>query len=126
LQRSPFTRSIDAPVIELRELEGRALPISAEIRELLWGDEAVLIQVDAPAGYDAEPHVHDHESLIYLVSGRVRATVGDETFQLGPGDAMLHPQGVMHHVEALAETRWIEIKSPPRATWPTGTTPTSR
>lgn len=119
MQRSPFTCGKDAPVIELRELEGRPLPIPAEIRELLWGDEALLIQVSAPAGYDAEPHAHDHESLVYLVSGRVRATVGDETRELGPGDAVLHPAGVPHHIEALAETRWIEIKAPPRATWPT-------
>ena len=119
MQRSPFTHGEDAPVIEMRELEGRPLPTAASIRELLWGDKAVLVEMSAPAGFIAEPHTHDHESLVYLVSGRIRAAVGDETRELGPGDAVLHPIGVPHHIEALVDTRWIEIKAPPRATWPT-------
>jgi quercetin dioxygenase-like cupin family protein len=119
LQRSPFTHAGEGPVIEMRELEGRPLPIAAPIRELLWGDRAVLVEMSAPAGFDAEPHAHDHESLVYIVSGRVRATVGDETRELGAGDAVLHATGVAHHIEALVDTRWIEIKIPPRATWPT-------
>ena len=27
-----------------------------------------LVEVRAPAGFDAEPHVHDHESLVYADS----------------------------------------------------------
>ena len=109
----------DASVIEMHTLEGRPLPIPAEIRELLWGDKAVLVEMSAPAGFKAEPHAHDHESLVYVVSGRVRATVGDESRELGPGDAVLHPVGAAHQIEALVDTRWIEIKAPPSATWPT-------
>jgi quercetin dioxygenase-like cupin family protein len=51
-------------------------------------------------------------------SGRVRATVDDETRELGPGDAVLHVAGARHLIEAIVDTRWIEIKAPPRATWP--------
>jgi quercetin dioxygenase-like cupin family protein len=114
-----FTHGAEAPVIEMRTLEGRPLPIPLEIRELLWGDKAVLVEMSAPAGFQAQPHAHDHESLVYVVSGSILATVGDETRELGPGDAVLHPVGVSHQIEALAETRWIEIKAPPSATWPT-------
>jgi quercetin dioxygenase-like cupin family protein len=114
-----FAHGADAPVIEMHELEGRPLPIPAEIRELLWGDKAVLVEMSAPAGFKAEPHAHDHESLVYVVSGRIRAAVGDETRELGPGDAVLHPIGTAHQIEALVDTRWIEIKAPPSATWPT-------
>jgi quercetin dioxygenase-like cupin family protein len=119
LQRSPFTRGDEAPVVEMRELEGRPLPTAAAVRELLWGDQAVLVEMNAPAGFVAELHAHDHESLVYLLSGRINARVADETRELGPGDAVLHPTGVPHHIEALVDARWIEIKSPPRATWPT-------
>jgi unsaturated pyranuronate lyase len=114
-----FTHGADAPVIEMRTLEGRALSIPLEIRELLWGAKAVLVEMSAPAGFKAEPHAHDHESLVYVVSGRIRATVGDETRELGSGDAVLHPVGASHQIEALVDTRWIEIKAPPSATWPT-------
>jgi quercetin dioxygenase-like cupin family protein len=114
-----FMHGADAPVIEMQTLEGRALAIPAEIRELLWGDKAVLVEMSVPAGFKAEPHAHDHESLVYVLSGRIRATVGDETRELGPGDAVLHPIGLSHQIEALVDTRWIEIKAPPSATWPT-------
>jgi unsaturated pyranuronate lyase len=119
VQRSPFTRGADAPVIEMHELEGRSLPTALAVRELLWGDKAVLVEMSAPAGFVAEPHDHDHESLVYVVSGRIRAKVGDETRELGPGDAVLHAVRVPHLIEALVDTRWIEIKAPPSATWPT-------
>lgn len=114
-----FTHGAEAPVIEMRTLEGRPLAIPLEIRELLWGDKAVLVEMSAPAGFKAELHAHEHESLVYVVSGRIRATVGDETRELGAGDAVLHPVGAAHQIEALVETRWIEIKAPPAATWPT-------
>jgi quercetin dioxygenase-like cupin family protein len=120
LQRSPFTRGEEAPVIELRELEGHPLPAALLVRELLWGARALLVEVAAPAGFDSVAHAHDHESLLYIVSGRVRATVGDETRELGQGDAVLHAIGAAHHIHAIEATRWIEIKSPPNPTWPTG------
>jgi quercetin dioxygenase-like cupin family protein len=114
-----FMHGADAPVIEMRTLEGSPLPIPLEIRELLWGDKAVLVEMSAPAGFKAQPHAHEHESLVYVLSGRIRATVGEETHELGPGDAVLHPVGFSHQIEALVDTHWIEIKAPPSATWPT-------
>ena len=119
MQRPLFTHVGDVPVIEMQMLEGHPLAIPIEIRELLWGDKAVLVEMSVPAGFEAHPHAHDHESFVYVVSGRIRATVGDETRELGPGDAVLHPIGVEHAIEAIVATRWIEIKAPPRATWPT-------
>jgi quercetin dioxygenase-like cupin family protein len=119
MQRSPFTHYADAPVIEMQRLEGHPLPVPAKVRELLWGDKAVLVEVSVPAGFEAQPHSHDHESFVYVISGRIRATVRDEARELGPGDAVLHPTGVAHQIEALVDARWIEVKTPPRATWPT-------
>ena len=53
-----------------------------------------------------------HESLVYVVRGRVKTTVGNEVYVLGPGDVGCHPQGVPHTVEAIEESIVIEIKSP--------------
>ena len=119
MQRSPFTHGADVPAIEMHTLEGHPLAVPAEVRERLWGEKAVLVEMSAPAGFQAAPHAHDHESFVYVVSGRIRATVGDTTRELVPGDAVLHPIGAAHQIEALVDTRWIEIKAPPHATWPT-------
>lgn len=119
MQTSPFTYGADAPVIEMHRLEGHPLRAAAVIRELLWGDKAVLVEMSAPAGFAAPSHAHDHESLVYLLSGRIRASVEGETRELAPGDAVLHATRVPHRIEALGDARWIEIKAPPSATWPT-------
>jgi quercetin dioxygenase-like cupin family protein len=118
VQRSAFTLAALAPVVEMHELEGHALSSPLVVRELLWGDSAVLVEMSAPAGFAAPLHAHEHESFVYVLSGRVRATVDGETRELGPGDAVLHAVGARHLIEAIVDTRWIEIKAPPAATWP--------
>jgi quercetin dioxygenase-like cupin family protein len=63
-------------------------------------------------GVGAPLHVHQHESLAYVVKGKVKMTVGQEVYLLGPGDVCRHPQGVPHGVEGLEESVVVEIKSP--------------
>lgn len=118
MQTSPFMIAAEAPVIDMHELEGQALPTPLTVRELLWGEKAVLVEMSAPTGFAAPSHAHDHESFVHVLSGRIRATVQDRTLELGPGDAVLHAAGAFHQIEALANTTWIEIKAPPSATWP--------
>ena len=117
MQRSAFTLAASAQVVEMHELAGQALAAPLVVRELLWGDNAVVVEMSAPAGFAAPLHAHDHESLVYVLSGRIRATVDGETHELGPGDAVLHAVGARHRIEAVVDTRWIEIKAPPSATW---------
>jgi quercetin dioxygenase-like cupin family protein len=57
-------------------------------------------------------HVHNHESLAYVVKGKVKMTVGNEEYVLGPGDVCRHPKGVPHGVEAVEASVVVEIKSP--------------
>ena len=56
-------------------------------------------------------HVHAHESLVYVVRGRIKTTINEEEFVLEPGDACLHPAGMPHTVEALKDSTMVEIKS---------------
>ena len=91
------------------------------LRELLLGENAVLVEVTAPAGMSSPQHSHDHESLVYVVAGRVRASFADDDEEgvvLEPGDAVRHPAGVTHGLLALQDSIWIEVKSPPERTWP--------
>ena len=60
---------------------------------------------------------HDHESIVYLVKGRMTLTIGDKTFEAKAGDVWRHPIGVSHTSVALEDSVAIEIKSPPRKTW---------
>ncbi|WP_410615377.1 cupin domain-containing protein [Amycolatopsis sp. lyj-109] len=65
-----------------------------------------------PAGVSSPPHAHDHDSIGYVLSGRLRGAVDGVEAVLEPGDSVLHPRGVTHHVEALTDSMWVEFKSP--------------
>ncbi len=56
-------------------------------------------------GQEQKPHQHAAADKIYLVlEGRARATVGAETAELGPGEGVMAPAGLVHAlVNAFAE-----------------------
>lgn len=88
------------------------------VRKLLVGDEILLLHVVRKKGLVDPVHKHlDHESMGYLISGRLRLIIGGEEFVAEPGTSWIHPVGVEHFSEALEDCEQLEIKSPPRKTW---------
>jgi len=83
------------------------------VKPLIAGENMALLEVRVRTGEASSMHAHSHESLIYVVSGRLKTIIDNETFVLGPGDACRHPCAVGHRVEALEDTIFVEVKSPP-------------
>jgi len=54
----------------------------------------------APGHYSTEYHAHHYEEeCVYVLSGKARATIGEATFAIGPGDFMGFPaNGVAHDI----------------------------
>lgn len=96
----------------IRSIEGTPTRGDFLIRPLLKGDHMSLLEVHLQPGVASATHAHAHESLIYVVKGRLRTMVGSDVTLLGPGDVGRHPAHVAHSVEALEETVFVEIKSP--------------
>ena len=93
-------------------IEGKPMHGQLVLKPLLRGEQMTMLELHYQPGTKAPLHTHTHESLIYVVSGRVKTWIGDEIFVLGPGDVARHPAGVLHTVEALVESTIIEVKSP--------------
>ncbi|MBX9590337.1 MAG: cupin domain-containing protein [Hyphomonadaceae bacterium] len=103
----------DAKVIRVGMLEGR--PVyggELQVKLRVRGDEMVLLEIFYAAGVGTPLHSHTHESVIYLVSGKLKATIEDKTFVMMPGDTCRHPAGVLHGAEALEDAVILECKSP--------------
>lgn len=57
-----------------------------------------LFELSVPPGSNVPPpHSHTHnEECVYVLLGRLRYTVGDETRDLSPGQGMHTPKGSVH------------------------------
>jgi quercetin dioxygenase-like cupin family protein len=99
-------------------LEGAEQPQGLAIAPLLVGEDMLLMRLERKQGLIDPLHSHaDHESMCYLISGRLRVEIDGDSFVAGPGDSWIHAAGVLHRHEALEDSVQIEIKSPPRKTW---------
>ncbi|HEV7266871.1 MAG TPA: cupin domain-containing protein [Falsiroseomonas sp.] len=113
-----FTARQDAEITRMTAVEGRPLGGEVQLRTLMATPRMLFVETTFAAGQASQPHVHaDHESIVYVVSGKVRVTIEGEEFIAGPGDAWYNAPGVEHHIEALEPTVSVEVKSPPIRAW---------
>jgi len=123
LEELPDGRKSEANVIKSRNADVEAVAVSTVegkplyggdmlVKPLIKGDEMTFLEIHYAAGVGAPLHTHTHESIAYVVKGKVKSTVGSEEFIMGPGDVCRHPKGVLHRLEAIEDSVVVEIKSP--------------
>lgn len=81
---------------------------------MVYGRRTLLTEFRLTHGSVLPRHAHPHEQTGYLVAGRLRLTVGEETRELGAGDAWCIPGGTEHLAEALDDVVAVEVFSPVR------------
>ena len=95
------------PPMDVRNLE--TVPAfttkdGSEIRELLAYRNSVvrkqsLAEARLPVGASTQEHYHAvTEELYYIVEGAGQIRIGEETCQVGPGDAIAIPPGQKHKI----------------------------
>ena len=76
---------------------------------------APMLTEDAP--HDGEMHP-DGDELLYLVSGaitvRLELADGERTIELGPGEALVVPQGIWHRINLREPGQLLHITPGPR------------
>lgn len=89
-------------------LEGIAL------KTLVHGERTLMTEFLLEEGRTLPRHSHPHEQTGYLVRGRLRLTIGAETFEVYPGDSWCISAHVEHGAEVLEPSLAIEVFSPVR------------
>jgi quercetin dioxygenase-like cupin family protein len=113
-----FTVKDDIAVERLAAVEGVKPKGIVEVRRLMVGNDILMLHVFREKGLIDPIHKHmDHETVAYLIRGKLRLVIGDKEFIAGPGTSWIHPVGVPHFSEALEDCEQLEIKSPPKKTW---------
>lgn len=78
------------------------------------GDKLMLVEVHFEKDAEGSLHSHPHEQVVYLMSGKVRFTRGEETFEVAAGQNVVVPSGTKHGLVALEESLLLDVFSPPR------------
>jgi quercetin dioxygenase-like cupin family protein len=107
-----FSRNADVKERRIKIVEGKATHGEVIMKPLMIGDKMTLLEIQYAPGAGAPLHVHRHETVAYVVKGKVKMFVGNEEYVLGVGDVCLHPEGVPHGVEGIEQAVVVEIKSP--------------
>lgn len=116
----PFVSAASVTLDDIAGVEDVPMLGLARIGLMLAGESMLITRSFRGKGLVDPPHRHDdHESIGFLISGRLRLVIDGTAYVAGPGDAWLHRRGVVHASEALEDCEQIEIKSPPRRTWRT-------
>lgn len=108
----------ELPAERLAAVEGVKPKGVVEVRRAMVGKEILMLHVFREKGLIDPVHKHmDHETVAYLIRGKLRLVIGGKEFIAGPGTSWIHPVGVEHFSEALEDCEQLEIKSPPTKTW---------
>lgn len=65
-------------------------------------------------GAEGKLHNHPHVQSTYVQSGRFRFTIGEEAFEVGPGDSFIIPSRAMHGCVCLEPGTLIDTFTPRR------------
>ncbi|MEU6895133.1 cupin domain-containing protein [Streptomyces sp. NPDC046557] len=116
----PFIRGDEAVAYEIHG--GRFV---SYVRPGTGSRDLAAWRAEIPAGMVGPAHVISHEETFYVLSGRLRLTIGAETAELGVGDAAVAPAGSEIGVaNATDETAhmWVTTRAGLTAELPDGST----
>jgi quercetin dioxygenase-like cupin family protein len=83
-------------------------------KTLIYGERTLITEFLLEKGADLPMHSHPQEQTGYLVSGHMVLTIGENEYNILPGDAWLVPWDVTHGATILADSVAVEVFSPVR------------
>jgi quercetin dioxygenase-like cupin family protein len=92
----------DADHLVAQYSTGRGPVLRSEVLE--------LTRISFEPGKGAEMHQHPEEQVLYVLEGVFDVTLGDETYQVGPGQASFHPSNVPHRAVARERATALSFK----------------
>ena len=84
----------------------------------------MLAHVYLKKGFIVPAHSHDNEQITYVLNGALKFWLGEdgsEEIVVSAGEVLHIPGNVVHKAEALEDTLDLDVFSPPREDWLSGT-----
>jgi len=77
-------------------------------------DELMCVKFEFEEGAVGALHSHPHTQVCYVISGRYRFTMGDETKEISQGDSLYIKSGIEHGCVCLSKGTVIDYFTPMR------------
>ena len=93
-------------------------------RKLITGERMMIAHVYFETGEEVPRHSHENEQLTYILSGALRFWFGandEQEVTVRAGEVVVIPSNLPHRAVALEETLDVDVFSPPRQDWLSGT-----
>lgn len=78
------------------------------------GDRIMSMMLEFQTGAVGPAHAHPHEQITFVISGKLRLTVGGAVHEIAAGEQLVVPGGAMHEVQALERSVVLETFTPLR------------
>ena len=78
------------------------------------GEKSQVCKMNYVVGNFATEHTHPHEQSGYVISGRYEMTIGEERFELLPGDSYAIPGNTPHSFRVIEGGEVIDVFTPIR------------
>ncbi len=85
-----------------------------KLKTLTYGEKTLLSEFLIEQGISLPKHHHPCEQTGYLVSGSIILTIGDDTFEVSPGDSWAIKSDIVHSAAAVSDSVVVEVFSPVR------------
>jgi quercetin dioxygenase-like cupin family protein len=91
-------------------------------RQFVYGDRAMLARLTLRKGCIVPEHSHENEQITYILEGALKFILGGEReIIVRAGEVLVIPSNLKHSAEALEDTLDLDIFTPPRQDWISGT-----
>ena len=93
-------------------------------RRLITGERMMLAHVYLKKGCLVPRHSHENEQLTYVLEGALRFWLGEDESEevvVRAGEVLTIPPNLPHKALALEDTLDVDVFSPPRQDWLSGT-----
>jgi quercetin dioxygenase-like cupin family protein len=83
-------------------------------RIMAFNDKLMLAEHVMEKGWKGARHSHPHEQLVYVISGHIKVSAGDKSFECRAGDSFVVPGGMEHEAAAVERSVVLDVFAPSR------------
>ncbi len=105
---------MEATIVYNRDVALRQLGGGVSRKVLAYNEGLMIVEVHFETGSTGSAHTHPHLQSTYVKSGRFRFTIDGKDVEVGPGDTIAFPSGILHGTLCLEAGTLIDIFAPMR------------